>query len=217
MDSDFWLIKAFVFCDLAFIAFALALILYSFPKRIRTAIAKNSVRLDGTRSARRLRQEKSEFQLLMINTLVVLLVGLVLANVVVFVVHREVIPLPIVVASMEQFHVDGYIWANRLLDPAQGNISHRYDEWLATKNMEHQVRIENVIYMFPVTVVFGCLFVLGTGFCLARLYIRSLAQFEKNIQRRHREYLNYDMKSRFNAVEAAKTRKTPEAKSTPSV
>ena len=200
MPQDVWLIWLMLWIDIALILSVALTAYFSFPKLLSEIITTNRIRLDGTKSDYRSAIESAALSQWRNNVLFCGLLALLLANGVILGCHRLIMPLPIAAAGLEKFDVNGLKWKENLQDPEQGNVVGDLKKW-----QRRVGRTPSPKWMPAFYLVYGLVFVLiiaAVG-ALIRAYIYSLVNLAKQANKRKKDYLLHDMKSRLEAVETA--------------
>jgi len=211
LQPEFGLVAALLFVNVAVLVGAFLFTRRLFPSRIREAMENNSVRLNGSFSKRRRSIERLSYESWICKTMGVITVLLMVGNIAVVIVHRSIVPLPIVAGVLGQFDLDANQWREKVHDPSRSAVSARFERWQKTTGSD--LSLSASLAMVPIFGIILLAAAVVTLIVVARIQIQSLVHLEAKVQGRHREYLMRDMESRFKAVErgAARQAKTVES------
>jgi hypothetical protein len=204
MSEDWWLVKSILWIDVGVIVLVAICLYCTFPGKLREGAQRNAIRLDGSFSKRREKRETEARYIWLGNVMVTALACLLLLNGIVYAIHRLVLPLPLAAAAFEKFDADKDAWRVNLADPQQGNLIREFDEWQAQqgRSASAAIPLTRMLPLLLIAGVAGLALLLTLLVLLARCYVHSLLRLQEGIQKRHRDYLQHDMHSRWRAVEA---------------
>lgn len=171
------------------------LLIRNMPKTIQASIAKNTKRLDGTRSRHRERVEKRALQKLRWDLLVVLLLIAAPGNLLLFAIHAYVIPLPIGLDAVAVFSTTPGDWKQSLRDDG---IERRYTNWHKQKSGRLNATGTNAMKQFvwrgwPFIVGMCVVWFVVSLLVLKSVYIAALREFAEQIESRAVQYRIRDL------------------------
>ena len=193
-----------VFMEAVAVLGCVEILMRNLPSAIRASIARNTRRLDGTRSRRRERVEKRAQQKLRRSLLFVILLIVAPGNLLLYSVHAYVIPLPIGLDAVAAFSTTPANWKQSLRDDG---IEQRYDKWHKHRpgalNATDTSTMKQFLWQnWPFVLAICAAWIWLSLFVLKSLYIAALREFAEEIRSRSEQYKIHDL-ARSSTREAA--------------
>ena len=160
------------------------------PTSIQYRIKANYIRKDGSKSQRRKRAEMRAIQKLRRDLYTVVGIAFVVINVMILVIHDEVIPLSIGLDAITSFSASEQTWKENLRDEEQ-----QFDRWseMNHKSPEEIETHKRVIWASWPFIVMAFLAVFAACFVFIKAaYVQSLKELSDSIDQRALRYAHLD-------------------------
>jgi len=185
--SESWF--TIVFIDVVVACLSVEVLRRNLPRSVRTAIATNCRRPDGSWSPRRERAENKAVRKLQCDLLVVVVVVLLATNALIWTVDSEVIPLSIGMDAVGSFRLTG--WRESLADEVQ-----QFELWGQQQRMssaEVETRKRILWQCWPAFILIGLGWMALAFSIVQAAYFFAIKELADSIRNRAEQYRTLDV------------------------
>lgn len=191
-DVSGWL---FLFLVEAILVFVFVELLHlHMPKNLREARSDNCLRMDGSISRNRLRQERRALNQMRRDLLAVFLIIVFSGNWLAFFVHYEIVPFPVAFKAAGAFDVDSQTWKENLRN---ARVDEAYADWSARRSTVDHAAIkskQDVLWQtWPWVIMVFAGWAVACAMFLSRAYLKIIRNYAAGVAARAERNVNLDI------------------------